>query len=201
MHDLVSRRALIGALGAGALLPSLGGAQTYAAAAIPAGSREMWQWLAAQLVLDPRLAWLDTAGFGPALSAVMVREYRSRERQSLDFREYQATVLDPEPLAARLASVAEFVGAGPDEVAFTHGALAGLRLVARGLDLQPGDEVISTTITYHATVTPALHFGAHVVLADVEPDTGNISVADALSLVTPRTRAMVTNALWGRMED
>lgn len=69
------------------------------------------------------------------------------------------------------------------------------------LDLQPGDEVISTTITYHATVTPALHFGAHVVLADVEPDTGNISVADALSLVTPRTRAMVTNALWGRMED
>ena len=64
MHDLVSRRALIGALGAGALLPSLGGAQTYAAAAIPAGSREMWQWLAAQLVLDPRLAWLDTAGFG-----------------------------------------------------------------------------------------------------------------------------------------
>jgi isopenicillin-N epimerase len=143
MHDLVSRRALIGALGAGALLPSLGGAQTYAAAAIPAGSREMWQWLAAQLVLDPRLAWLDTAGFGPALSAVMVREYRSRERQSLDFREYQATVLDPEPLAARLASVAEFVGAGPDEVAFTHGALAGLRLVARGLDLQPGDEVLA----------------------------------------------------------
>jgi selenocysteine lyase/cysteine desulfurase len=143
MHDLVSRRALIGALGAGALLPSLGGAQTYAAAAIPAGSRELWQWLAAQLVLDPRLTWLDTAGFGPALNAVMVREYRSRERQSLDFRAYQAAVLDPEPLAARLGDVADFIGAAPDEVTFTHGALAGLRLVARGLDLQPGDEVLA----------------------------------------------------------
>ena len=143
MHDLVSRRALIGAFGAGALLPSLGGAQTYAAAAIPAGSRELWPWLAAQLVLDPRLTWLDTAGFGPALSAVMVRDYRSRERQSLDFRAYQATVLDPEPLGRRLADVADFIGAGPDEVTFTHGALAGLRLVARGLDLQPGDEVLA----------------------------------------------------------
>ena len=143
MHDLVSRRALIGALGAGALLPSLGGAQTYAGAAMPAGSREMWQWLAAQLVLEPRLTWLDTADFGPALSAVMVREYRSRERQSLDFREYQAAMLGHEPLAGRLASVAEFLGAGPDEVTFTHGALAGLRLVARGLDLQPGDEVLA----------------------------------------------------------
>ena len=35
------------------------------------------------------------------------------------------------------------------------------------LGIEPGDEVICTTITYHATATPALHLGAKVVLVDV----------------------------------
>jgi perosamine synthetase len=69
------------------------------------------------------------------------------------------------------------------------------------LGLVPGDEVICPTITYHATGTPALHLGAHLVLADTEEDTGNISVADAARLVSPRTRVIVTNAMWGHPPD
>jgi hypothetical protein len=103
MNEFVSRRALIGALGASALLPSLSGAQTFTPANVPAGSRELWSWVHAQLVLDPDLAWLDTAGSAPALRAVMVREYRSRERQSHDFHRYQASVLGAESCAATWA--------------------------------------------------------------------------------------------------
>ena len=199
MHDLVSRRALIGALGAGALLPSLGGAQTYSAAAIPAGSRELWQWLAAQLVLDPRLTWLDTAGFGPALNAVMVREYRSRERQSLDFRAYQAAALDPEPLARSLADVADFIGAGPAEVTYTHGALAGLRLVARGLDLQPGDEILAGSHERPAVLgtwrTEAVRHGWRLVELPQPgaPESPAAIVGRYAGAITPRTRVLLVS--------
>ena len=65
------------------------------------------------------------------------------------------------------------------------------------LGISPGDEVICTTITYHATATPALHLGAKVVLVDVEPDTGNIAVNAVENAITSRTRAVATNALWG----
>lgn len=61
----------------------------------------------------------------------------------------------------------------------------------------PGDEVICPTITYHATATPALHLGGQVVLVDVEPDTGNISVEALEAAITPRTKAVATNAMWG----
>jgi isopenicillin-N epimerase len=199
MNDLVSRRALIGALGAGALLPSLGSAQTYAAAAVPTSSRELWAWVAAQLVVDPRLTWLDTAGFGPALSAVMVREYRSRERQSLDFREYEADVLGPEPLARRVADVAAFIGAGSDEVAFTSGALDGLRLLARGLDLQPGDEILAGAHERPAVLgawrTEAGRRGWKLVELPqpAVPDSPAAVVGRYAGALTPRTRVLLVS--------
>jgi len=65
------------------------------------------------------------------------------------------------------------------------------------LGIEPGDEVICTTITYHATATPALHLGAKVVLVDVEPDTGNLDVEAVSAAITSRTRAVASNAMWG----
>jgi dTDP-4-amino-4,6-dideoxygalactose transaminase len=65
------------------------------------------------------------------------------------------------------------------------------------LDIKPGDEIICPTVTYHATASPALHFGAHVVLVDVENDTGNILAGAVKNAITPRTKAIVTNAMWG----
>lgn len=65
------------------------------------------------------------------------------------------------------------------------------------IDLRPGDEVICTTVTYHATAAPALHLGARVILADVEPDTGNIAIESVAAAIGPRTRAVASNAMWG----
>ncbi len=65
------------------------------------------------------------------------------------------------------------------------------------LGIEPGDEVICTTVTYHATATPALHLGAKVVLVDVECDTGNIDVDAVAASISPRTRVVATNAMWG----
>jgi len=65
------------------------------------------------------------------------------------------------------------------------------------IGIHPGDEVICTTVTYHATAAPALHLGAKIVLVDVEPDTGNIAVDAVAAAISPRTRAVASNAMWG----
>jgi perosamine synthetase len=65
------------------------------------------------------------------------------------------------------------------------------------IDTRPGDEVICPTVTFHATATPALHWGAKVVLVDVQPDTACICTKALERAITPRTKAVITNAQWG----
>lgn len=54
-----------------------------------------------------------------------------------------------------------------------------------------GDEVITTPVTFTATVAVIEHTGARPVLVDVEPDTMNIDPALVRAAVTPRTRAVI----------
>jgi dTDP-4-amino-4,6-dideoxygalactose transaminase len=70
-----------------------------------------------------------------------------------------------------------------------------------GLNLMPGDEVISTVYSFHATATPLLHFGVQIIFCDVESDTGNIDPHAIENLITDRTRAVVTNHMWGHPVD
>ncbi|MBN1565639.1 MAG: DegT/DnrJ/EryC1/StrS aminotransferase family protein [Anaerolineae bacterium] len=68
---------------------------------------------------------------------------------------------------------------------------AGLHLALAALDMGPGDEVITTPITFAASVNVIEHVGATPVLADVEPDTLNISPQAVEAAITPRTRALM----------
>jgi dTDP-4-amino-4,6-dideoxygalactose transaminase len=68
---------------------------------------------------------------------------------------------------------------------------AALHLSLAALDLKPGDEVITSPITFCATANTILHAGGKVVLADVECDTLNLSAAEVEKKLTPRTRAIV----------
>ncbi len=63
--------------------------------------------------------------------------------------------------------------------------------------LEPGDEVICPTYTFHATVMPLFQLGAVPVLAEAELDTGNIDPADVENKITDRTRAVVCTHQWG----
>ena len=81
-------------------------------------------------------------------------------------------------------------------IAVSSGTMA-LMSAFFGIGLEPGDEVISTVYSFHATATPLLHLGVKVVFCDIEPDTGNIDVRQIESSITHRTRAIVTNHMWG----
>jgi len=70
-------------------------------------------------------------------------------------------------------------------------ATAGLHLGLDALGIGPGDDVLVPTLTFASTAATVIHKGARPVLVDCEPDTLNISVADAARKWTPNTKAIV----------
>jgi len=76
-----------------------------------------------------------------------------------------------------------------------------LHLSLAALGVGPGDEVITTALTFIATATAILQAGATPVLADVEADTGNLDAGAVKAAITPRTRAIIPVHLYGQMCD
>lgn len=70
-------------------------------------------------------------------------------------------------------------------------ATAGLHLVMAALKLKPGDEVITTPMTFAATLNTIVLAGGRPVLVDVEPSTYNMDVTKVENAVTRRTRAIM----------
>jgi dTDP-4-amino-4,6-dideoxygalactose transaminase len=78
---------------------------------------------------------------------------------------------------------------------------AALHLSYLVADLQPGDEVITTPLTFCATVNAIIHAGATPVLADVDPVTMNIDPNEIERRITSRTRAIAPVHFGGRACD
>src|SRR5580698_2572053 len=69
-------------------------------------------------------------------------------------------------------------------------ATAGLDLALAAAGVGPGDEVITTPITWISTANAAARLGAKVVFADVDPTTLNIDPASVAACITPRTKVI-----------
>lgn len=74
-----------------------------------------------------------------------------------------------------------------------------LALLATGV--RPGDEVITVSYTFVATVAAILYTGATPVLVDIDPNTCNIDVSKIEAAITPRTKVIMPVHLYGTCAD
>lgn len=70
-------------------------------------------------------------------------------------------------------------------------ATAGLQLALMGMKLQPGDEVITTPLTFAATLNTIVLAGGKPVLVDVEPGTRNMDMNLVERAITKKTRVIL----------
>ena len=85
-------------------------------------------------------------------------------------------------------------------VGVSNGTTA-IELVLRVAGIGAGDEVVTTPLTFIASVEPVLLAGARPVFADVDPETGLLSVEAAEAALTPRTAALMPVHLYGQPVD
>ena len=141
--------------------------------------------------------FLNHGSFG-ACPRPVFQEYqrlqRELESEPVDFLH---TAIDlPERLAAACARLASFMGCERDEMVFVPNATTGLNIVARSLDLQPGDEILTTDQEYGAMdrmwrflcgKTGACYLAAPLPIPLLTPE----EVVERIwSAVTPRTRVL-----------
>lgn len=90
---------------------------------------------------------------------------------------------------------------GQGHAAACNSCTAALHLSLVALGLKPGDEVITTPLTFCASVNAIIHAGCTPVLADIDPGTMNIDPKRIREKITARTRAILPVHFAGRPCD
>ena len=118
-----------------------------------------------------------------------------------EIREVAATLrsgwIGPGPRAARFEAAFRACVGARNAVAVSSGT-AALHLALVAGEVRPGDEVVTTPMTFAATANAIIAAGAVPVFADVDRETGNIDPLRAAAVVTRRTRAILPVHLAGR---
>jgi len=94
-------------------------------------------------------------------------------------------------------ALAEYVGVEASHVVALNSCTSALFLSLKSLNVGPGDEVITTPLTFCATAHVIEHTGARTIFADVNPVTWNISPWSIKSVLSQSTRAVVPVDLYG----
>lgn len=134
-----------------------------------------------------------------------------------DFLIFGSPLIEKEEIAEVVASLKSgWFGTGPKvaqferdfaeykEVLFSaalSSCTAALHLSTLAAGIKPGDEVITTPMTFSATVNAIIHAGAMPVLADIDPQTMNIDPNKIEKKITPKTRAILPVHFGGRPCD
>ena len=86
---------------------------------------------------------------------------------------------------------------GADYAVATNSCTAALHLALMVLDLSPGDEVITTDMTFCATINAIIHAGLKPVIVDCDRITGNIDVTQIEKKITNKTKVLLPVHLSG----
>ena len=90
---------------------------------------------------------------------------------------------------------------GDRHVVGTNSCTNGLLVALRALGLEPGDEVITTPMTFVSTTNAIIHLGGKPVLVDVDPATGLLDPANVHAAIGPKTKGILPVHLFGQLAD
>ena len=141
-------------------------------------------------VLEHR-AYLNAGTFGP-LARATVEAMEERQRRDLELgRSGPDFFLETTRLRDQVRGrIAALVGAEAAQVALTCSTTDGCNIVLAGLDLSPGDEIVTTGDEHFGLLGPLHASGASIAVA--EPDSEAI-----LAAITPRTKLLaISQVLW-----
>ena len=142
-----------------------------------------------QTVVSPVLARDDFLVFGaPAIEDAEIQEVISSMKSGW---------LGTGPKVARFEDDFKQYKEAKHAVA-VNSCTAALHLSMVAAGLQPGDEVITTAMTFCSSINAIIHAGATPVLADVDPVTMNIDPAKVEAKITSKTKAILIVHLAGR---
>jgi len=96
---------------------------------------------------------------------------------------------------------AAYKSVSSNQVAAVNSCTAALHVSMVAAELEPGDEVITTAMTFCATANAIIHAGATPVIVDIDPDTCNIDIDQLERRITPKTRAILPVHFAGRPCD
>jgi len=88
-----------------------------------------------------------------------------------------------------------------DDAVGVMSCTGGLHLSLLLVGIKPGDEVITTPMSFCATANAILHAGGRPVFVDIEEDTGNINAELIESSINKKTKAILPVHLYGQMCD
>lgn len=151
-------------------------------------------------LLDPDVVFLNHGSFG-ATPRPVFDAYQAWQRE-LEWQPVRFVVRRQEALLDEAREhLAGYLNASPNDLTFVPNATAGINIVARSLDLAPGDEILATDLEYSALDFTWEHLctkaGARYVRQPIEvPFTSPGRVVEELwSSVTDRTRAIFLSHL------
>jgi dTDP-4-amino-4,6-dideoxygalactose transaminase len=90
---------------------------------------------------------------------------------------------------------------GADFAVGVNSGTSALHLALLAAGIGPGDEVITVSYTFVATVAAILYTGARPVLVDIDPDTFTMDTDQIAAAITPHTRAILPVHLYGHPAD
>jgi cysteine desulfurase/selenocysteine lyase len=146
---------------------------------------DFWESVRKEFPLDPTRSYLNNGAIGASPRCVLnaVQTHMLANERAPEHDE----------LTTPREKLAQFVGALPEEIAFTHNTTEGINVIVWGLDLRPGDEVILTTHEHAGGAIPWLQRARvdGITLRTFEPRATADEVLEQINaLIGPRTRVI-----------